>query len=126
MADDWWTPEHEAAALDGFLSNPVAVVYAQAQPYGLGALLPPGGILHIPGQPAVACQLTDRRDTIRVERDGNWDEIHLSGHVATPITEWVPIHDTALEIRATAGTPSMPGFAWRVRIRGEGIGINPC
>lgn len=31
MADDWMTEEHKAAALEGFLANPVAVAYAKQQ-----------------------------------------------------------------------------------------------
>ena len=38
MMEDWMTPEHKAAALEGFMGNPVAVAYARAtaeQPTGL-------------------------------------------------------------------------------------------
>lgn len=31
MVDDWMTEEHKAAALEGFLANPVAVAYAKQQ-----------------------------------------------------------------------------------------------
>lgn len=34
MADDWMTDAHRAAALEGILSNPVAVAYAQQQAAG--------------------------------------------------------------------------------------------
>lgn len=30
MTDDWMTPEHKAAALEGFMGNPVAKAYARA------------------------------------------------------------------------------------------------
>lgn len=116
---NWWTPEHEAAALEGFLSNPIAVAHAEAQAAGAVALQP-GAEVVVAGV-HLACWWSDRPSVVRVrDASGEWQVVDLGtspdAHKLT--TEWAAIPGTGLEIREVAGPPQ---FRWHVRP----IGVDP-
>jgi len=120
MADDWWTPEHEAAALEGFLSNPVAVAYAKAEAEG-AVPLQAGGEVEVAGT-RVAIWWSDRPCVFRVRNEaGEWLPVDLSQgpDAAKLTTEWATVPGTGLEIREVEGPPRL---RWHVRP----IGVDPA
>ncbi|HEU5109842.1 MAG TPA: hypothetical protein VFT95_14970, partial [Micromonosporaceae bacterium] len=113
MADDWQTPEHEAAACDGFLANPVAVAYARAQAEG-AVPLQAGEEVEVEGV-RVACQWSDRIGVFRIlDPGGAWREVDLAkgpdAHKKT--IEWHAIPGTQLELREVE---DVPRWRWHVR-----------
>lgn len=121
MPDNWMTPEHEAAALDGFLSNPVAVAYAKAQTEGAYPLQA-GSEVKVNGQ-RVAIWWADRPGVVRVvDAEGLWQPVDLGAAPGAhkSVTEWHAIPGTGLEIRE-AGEGSSRMLRWHVRP----IGVDP-
>lgn len=119
MAEDWWTPEYEAAAREGFLANPVAVAYAKAQAEN-AVPLQAGGEVEVAGQ-RVAMWWSDRPSVVRVlEADGSWRAVDLAvgQGAAKLVTEWCTIPGTRLEIREVE---RLPHLRWHVRP----IGVDP-
>lgn len=113
MVDGWWTPEHESAALDGFLSNPYAIAYAKAQAEGAFPLQP-GTEIEVAGV-QVAIWWADRLSVVRVkDAESVWQPIDLGrgADAGKLVTEWAAIPGTGLEIREVAGPPRL---RWHVR-----------
>lgn len=116
---DWWMPDHEAAAREGFLANPVAVAYAKAQAED-AVPLQAGGEVEVGGT-QVAIWWSDRPNVVRVlEADGSWRPVDLAAGAgaAKLVTEWCTIPGTRLEIREVEGPPRL---RWHVRP----IGVDP-
>jgi hypothetical protein len=110
---DWMTPEHEAAGLEGFLSNPVAVAYAKAQAEG-AVPLQAGSEVEVAGK-GVAIWWADQPSVVRVrDAGGVWQPVDLGQgpDAAKPVTEWHTIPGTGLELREVAGPPRL---RWHVR-----------